>query len=190
MIPTIVTSGRMHQLELARRSRVAIDQQLLPSLQGQDYWGRPWTYVGCPAGEWQVFVKVSNGRSDLRMKSLLAANKRMQHQEVEIPSGNVTGSVSDAGRNQVHSQLGSEFTDCSWHSFLCKGRGIPLHTDVTTRHQAITAMNPQSRADTDDKVFADENVSIEFLIRGQRQLLFHLSSPRKSSRKKETASMC
>ena len=35
-----------------------------------------------PIEEWQVFVKASNGRSDLRMQSLLEANKRMLTEEM------------------------------------------------------------------------------------------------------------
>ncbi len=33
------------------QSQVAVDQQLPPTLKGQDYWGRPWTYMGYPVEE-------------------------------------------------------------------------------------------------------------------------------------------
>ncbi len=45
----------------------------------------------------------------------------------------VKGPVSAAGSNLVHDHLGSEFTDCFWHSFLFMGRGVPPSVDVPTR---------------------------------------------------------
>ena len=53
-------------------------------------------------------MEISIGRRGRHMQTVQEANKRMQRQKAEIRIGKITGSVSVAGSNQVHSQLGSE----------------------------------------------------------------------------------
>ena len=120
----------------AQRSRIAVDQQLLPSSNGYDHWGRPWTYMGYPDEGLQVFMKVSTGRHGRhigrlfrRRTSLPAAGsgntKRKQHldrhqppdRRVDYTSPAICGKkrcrwlIIGRWRQPDAWRLGSEFTD-------------------------------------------------------------------------------
>ena len=130
-------------------------------------------------------MKAGDGKDDLRMQTLLEANKRMQHQEAEIRSGDVTGSVPDAGNKEVHSYLGSEFRSHHPH------RNAMGHPPYGSRCPSamcpsgcpdfgkLPASSPQSRVGADDKVFAGIIHQVSTAMNEYEDMSFRVVQPKK-----------
>ncbi len=93
--------------------------------------------------EWQVFVKASDGKSNLHSQTLQQAHKQLQHQEA-IGSGEVAGSVSDSepvnlSATQVGQSAGGEDVACSGST----SHGIQVQRSVRLRvHELFLAFIP------------------------------------------------